>query len=345
MSNGTLDIATSPHIASGSSVDVIMRNVILALLPTVAFGVLAFGLPAALVLVTAVGSCVLTEHLACLLAGRPSTLGDASVTITGLLYGLTLPPSLPLWMVAVGGVFGVSVAKVLFGGLGGNAFNPALVGRAFVQAAFPPAMTSWTPAFLGDRFSRLPPSTLAFPFSSPPAADGVDAFSGATPLSAWKFEQQSTETAELALGLVGGSTGETCAVLILLGGLYLVVRRMMSWRTPVAVLTTVALLSGLLWLADPSVYPSPSFMLLSGGLMLGAVFMATDMVASPMTPLGLWLYGALIGVLVVVIRVWGGMPEGVMYAILFGNAVTPLIDRVIRPRVYGGRRRAAGAAG
>jgi electron transport complex protein RnfD len=242
-------------------------------------------------------------------------------------------------MNAVGAAFGVTVAKGLFGGLGQNAFNPALVGRAFAQAAFPSAMTRWHPAFATDRFAHLPSSNWAWPFSHPT----YDAVSGATPLAAWKFEGRSTETADLAFGLISGSTGETCAALILLGGLYLVWRRCMSWRIPVAVLATVAVLSGALRLVSDT-YPSPLFMLFSGGLMLGAVFMATDMVATPMTNSGLWIYGALIGVLVVVIRVWGGMPEGVMYAILFANGVSPLIDRWIQPRTYGvGTARRLGA--
>ena len=163
----TLEIHTSPHIRSGASVDVIMRNVVFALLPVAAFAIYLFGLAAALTLAVAVLSCVGTEHLLCRLAGAPSTVRDWSVTITGLLYGLTLPPALPLWMVACGGIIGVALAKFLFGGLGYNAFNPALVGRAFLQAAFPVAMTSWTPVFAGGRFTELPASTLTIPFAAP----------------------------------------------------------------------------------------------------------------------------------------------------------------------------------
>jgi electron transport complex protein RnfD len=163
----------------------------------------------------------------------------------------------------------------------------------------------------------------------------VDAITGATPLSAFKFDHVTTSTSDLALGLISGSTGETCALLILLGGVYLVARNMMNWRIPVAVLGSAFALSGILYLMDSQVYPSPFFMLFSGGLMLGAVFMATDMVASPITPLGVWIYGAIIGLLVIVIRIWGGLPEGVMYAILLANAISPHIDKVIRPRVYG----------
>jgi len=330
----TLELRTSPHILSGSSVDTIMFNVVLALLPTTLFAVYAFGLAALLSLTVALASCLVAERLACRASGSRSTLSDWSATITGLLYGLTLPPGLPLWMVAVGGFIGVWLGKSLFGGLGYNAFNPALVGRAFLQAAFPVAMTSWVPGFSDGRFGALPSSTLALPFTSP-VYDGV---TGATPLALWKFDHGVTAAGDLAFGFTSGSSGETSAILILLGGVYLIARNMMSWRIPAAIFGSVALFSGILHLVDPARYASPAFMLLSGGLMLGAVFMATDMVGSPMTSRGCVLYGTVIGVLVVVIRSWGGMPEGVMYAILLGNALSPHLDRLIRPRVYGTAR-------
>ena len=184
-----------------------------------------------------------------------------------------------------------------------------------------------------DRFTTLVPTTLTLPFSAP-IYDGITT---ATPLALWKFEQIATGARDLAVGFSSGSTGETSALLILLGGAYLVARNMMNWRIPVSIFVAVIILSGALHLADSEQFASPIFMLFSGGLMLGAVFMATDMVGSPMTSLGCCLYGALIGLLVVVIRVWGGLPEGVMYAILLGNAVTPYIDRWIRPTVYGTR--------
>lgn len=331
MNRVTLEIRTSPHILSGHSVDTIMFNVVLALLPVTAFAVYAFGLTALLTLAMALVACVATEHLVCKAAGKPSTIGDYSAVITGLLYGLTLPPGLPLWMTAAGGVIAVGLGKMLFGGLGYNPLNPALVGRAVLQASFPAAMTSWVPGFTAERFATLPSSLLAWPFSQPV----YDAVSGATPLAQWKFEHVASATTDLALGFTSGSTGETSALLILLGGAYLVARDMMSWRIPAAIFGTVAAASGVLHLVNPERYASPVFMLFSGGLMLGAVFMATDMVGSPMTRLGTVLYGVLIGLLVVVIRTWGGMPEGVMYAILLGNAVTPHFDRRIRPKVYG----------
>jgi len=327
----TLEIRTSPHIISGYSVDTIMFNVVLALIPTTLFAIYVFGLAALLTLSTALLSCLLTEYLICRWSGKASTVGDWSVTITGLLYGLTLPPGLPLWMVAVGGMIGVGVGKSLFGGLGFNPFNPALVGRAVLQAAFPVSMTSWVQGFTADRFSALPSSTLTWPFTEPV----YDIVTGATPLAAWKFDRELTEAGDLAVGFVSGSTGETSALLILLGGIYLIARNMMNWRIPAAILGTVVAFSGILHLVDAERYASPLFMLFSGGLMLGAMFMASDMVGSPMTSLGRVIYGVLIGVLVVVIRVWGGMPEGVMYAILLGNALSPHLDNLIRPTVYG----------
>jgi len=331
MLNKTLHISTSPHIVKGLSTDVIMRNVVWALLPVAFFAVYSFGLSALLVLLTSTLAAVFTEHYLCRFSKKESTVSDWSAAITGLLLGLTLPPNFPLWMAFSGGVISIALGKFVFGGLGYNVFNPALVGRAVLQAAFPVAITTWYPAFLPERFSSVSVSTFTVPFMTP----AIDGISGATPLSAFKFDHVTTETTDLALGLISGSTGETCALLILLGGIYLAARKMLNWRIPVSVLLSAFVLSGILYLIDSQTYPSPIFMLFSGGLMLGAVFMATDMVASPITPLGVWVYGAIIGLLVIVIRIWGGLPEGVMYAILLANAISPHIDNVIRPRVYG----------
>ncbi|MFT6133872.1 MAG: electron transport complex protein RnfD [Cyclobacteriaceae bacterium] len=308
-----------------------MRNVVWALLPAALFSIYAFGWNAALVLITSVSSCVLTEYFLCQVTNSRSTVSDWSAVITGLLLGLTLPPIFPLWMTFLGGVIGIGMGKFLFGGLGYNVFNPALVGRAVLQSAFPVAITTWYSILANDRFTTLHSSVLTVPFMEPV----LDGSSGATPLSAFKFDGVTTEASDLAFGLVNGSTGETSAVLIILGGIYLVVRNFMNWRIPVSILTTVSVFSGILYWVDPQQYPTPFFMLFSGGLMLGAVFMASDMVGSPITPGGVWLYGFVIGVLVVVIRIWGGLPEGVMYAILLGNTLSPHIDRLIRYRVYG----------
>lgn len=331
MLNKILNISTSPHLNKGVSTDTIMLNVVLAMLPVVLFGIYSFGINAAFVIITAIIACVVTEHLLCRLSGKESTIFDWSAVITGILLGLVLPPTFPLWMTFLGGVIAIGMGKFLFGGLGNNVFNPALVGRAVLQAAFPVAITTWYAAFQDDRFTSIHPAVLTFPFMEP-VTDGTTA---ATPLAALKFDSITTETTDLALGLVSGSIGETSAIFILLGGLYLVLRKFMNWRIPVSILVTVYVFSGILYWLNPTEYPSPEFMLFSGGLMLGAVFMATDMVASPITSTGMIIYGVIIGALVVVIRIWGGLPEGVMYAILLGNAISPHIDRLVRYRVYG----------
>ncbi len=342
-----LVVSAAPHLASGSSVDRIMLQVVVALIPTCGWAIYAFGSTALLGLAVACLSCVLFEHACCRLRRRPSTVADLSALITGLLFGLTLPPALPLWMVGVGGVVSIGLGKQLFGGLGYNCFNPALVGRACLQAAFPVAMTTWTPAFDPGRFQNLPSALFTAPFMKPTVAPpasaqvAVDGLSGATPLSAFKFEHHLTSPDALLFGLTDGSSGETSTLLILLGGLWLVAWRAMNFRITVAILTTVALSSTLLSAVFPAQCAPAAFMLLSGGLMLGATFMATDMVGSPMTNAGCWIYGVVVGILVVAIRVWGGMPEGVMYAILLGNATTPLLDRWITPRVFGTHRREA----
>ena len=335
MLNKTLNISTSPHLSKGVSTDSIMKNVVWALLPVSIFAVYVFGISALFVLITTVFSAVLTEHLLCRFSKKESTITDWSAVITGLLLGLTLPPAFPLWMAFFGGVVAIALGKFAFGGLGYNVFNPALVGRVVLQAAFPVAITSWSQAFIENRFTEVASSTFTFPFMAPK----YDAISGATPLSAFKFENIITDTNDLAFGLISGSTGETSALLIIFCGMYLVFRKMMNWRIPASILLTVYVISGILFLIDRNVYPAPVFMLFSGGLVLGAVFMASDMVASPITATGVWIYGFIIGALVVVIRVWGGQPEGVMYAILLGNAISPHIDKVIKPRVYGTRKR------
>jgi electron transport complex protein RnfD len=340
-----VEIRTSPHLKEAQSVEDIMRNVVYALLPICAYAVYQFGISALALIVVTTASCMATEAFFSRIQGRGNTVGDYSVVITGLLLALTLPPGFPLWMGAVAGVVGVGLGKSLFGGIGFNVMNPALVGRAFVQAAFPVAITTWTPAFAPGRFTELIPSTLALPFMQPPAVDqwiaglNVDAFTGATPLAIQKFDHIEAGTLDLFMGSVPGSAGESSALLILLCGLYLAFRRMMDWRIPLAVFAGALLVALPLWLANPAVYPSPGFVLFSGGLMFGAMFMATDMVASPVTPLGSLIYGLLIGVVTVVIRLFGGLNEGVMYAILLANALSPLISDWTQPRVFGAPRR------
>jgi electron transport complex protein RnfD len=339
-----IELRASPHLRPAPSVNVIMRNVVYALLPICVFAVYQFGISVLVLIVVVLLSCLGTERLFNRLSSAPSSLNDYSAVITGLLLALTLPPGFPLWMGAVAGFVAIGLGKALFGGMGFNVLNPALVGRAFVQAAFPVAITTWTPAFLPGRFMEFIPSTLALPFMLPPSVEHLlekgsqaklDGFTGATPLALQKFEGISTDSLDLLTGMVTGSAGETAAGLIFICGLYLVIRRFMEWRIPVAILASAALTAGLLQWFGGETYPTPLFVILSGGLMLGAVFMATDMVGSPLTPLGIWLYGALIGVVTVMIRQFGGLTEGVMYAILLGNACTPLIDSLTQPRAFG----------
>ncbi len=340
-----IELRTSPHLHVARTVETIMRNVVYALLPICAYAIWLSGLSALALLITTTAACVATEYLVCRISGKESSVGDFSVVITGLLLGLILPPSFPLWMAAVGGFIAVAPGKMLFGGLGFNVFNPALVGRAFLQAAFPVAIMGYTPALAVARFQEFIPSTFAVPLMKvAPLAEWiakrrVDAFTGATPLMLEKFEHVHTGLWPLLSGQRAGSSGETPALLILACGAYLILRRFMEWRTPLAMLLSAFVVSGAFYVTDPSRYPSPFFMLLSGGMMLGAMFMATDPVASPVTPLGIWIYGSLIGLITVLIRLKGGLAEGVMYAILLGNAISPLIDNLTQPRTYGARKK------
>ncbi|RMD87055.1 MAG: RnfABCDGE type electron transport complex subunit D [Candidatus Dadabacteria bacterium] len=325
-----LSVRTSPHIKRGVTVPNIMANVVLALVPISAHAVYAFGLSALLLIASTTASCLLTEYFINRVRGVENTLSDFSAVITGMLLGLTLPPGFPLWMGCVGGVVSIALGKSLFGGLGYNVFNPALVGRAFLQAAFPVAITTWHEPFQLDRFVSLIPSTLTVPFSKP-IVEGV---TGATPLALMKFDHKIVPLDTLLLGVTGGSIGELSALIILICGVYLAFRRMLDWRIPVGMTITVVLLCEALRLYNPA-YPSGLFMVTAGGFMLGAWFMATDMVTSPVTPLAVWIFSIIVGVLIVVIRLFGGLPEGVMYAILIGNAVTPLLNEATQPKVYG----------
>jgi Na+-translocating ferredoxin:NAD+ oxidoreductase subunit D len=328
-----LELTAAPYLHTPDSTEKIMWTVVASLAPVVFAGVYFFGISALLVVAATVAGALVTERA----TGPRNSLRDGSAVITGLLLGLILPPGFPMWMAFVGGAFAIGFGKVIFGGLGQNVFNPALVGRAFLQAAFPAAITTW-PAFEGGLLT-LRGDNFALPLLTP----NVDAVTAATPLGLMKFEQTGTELGALLFGNTSGSIGETSALLLLLCGAYLAYKRYLEWRIPVSILVTVTALSGLLWVINPERYADPLFMLFSGGLMFGAIYMATDMVTSPVTRLGSWVFGAGIGALVVLIRTWGGLPEGVMYAILLMNALVPFINRATRPRVFGTapRRRAA----
>jgi electron transport complex protein RnfD len=327
-----LVISTSPYLKRQMETPAVMRHVIYALLPVVLASVYYFGLSALLVIASCIAGATFSEWV---FTGRgslrESQIADGSAIVTAILLALTLPPGIPLWMAFLGAMVAIVVGKLLFGGLGHNVFNPSLTGRAFLQASFPVALTTWTAQSNLGKFLQIRGDTFAFPFATP----SFDAVTAATPLAKMKFEQTPTEVTDLLFGAVPGSTGETCAVLILLGGIYLVSRRLMQWQIPVSILATVAVFATILHLVNADQYPGPLHHLLSGGLMLGAVFMATDPVTSPLTPRGACIFGAGIGILVVLIRQFGGLPEGVMYAILLMNGATPLIDRYTQPKIYG----------
>ena len=331
MTARALFVTASPHLRAVDSTPRIMWTVAATLAPIVATATFYFGVSAVLVIAGATAGALAIERA----FGKRGALGDGSAAITGVLLGLTLPASMPMWMAFLGGAFGIGFGKVIFGGLGQNVFNPALIGRAFLQAAFPVAITTWPRP--GGPWWMLRGDNLAFPFTHPRALDAITA---ATPLGLFKFEGKGTNLTDLLVGNTGGSLGETSAIVIVLCGLYLVWRGYLNWRIPVAIAIGVTVVSGTLHALVPA-HPGPAFMLASGGLALGAVYMATDPVTAPVTNAGRWLFGLGIGVLVVVIRIWGGLPEGVMYAILLMNAFTPFINQATQPRVFGTGRRVA----
>ena len=312
-----LIISPSPHIHGGDSIEKNMRGVILALMPALLVGFYFFGFGALIVTLTSVISCVLFEYLIqrFMLKTKP-TIHDGSAIVTGVLLAMNLPANIPFWMVILGALFAIGVAKMSFGGLGNNPFNPALAGRVFLLISFPVAMTTW-------------------PVPSPLSITYLDAATGATPLSTLKRSHaEIPQLLDLLTGNMGGSLGEVSAVAILLGLLYLLVRKIITWHIPVSILLTVAVFTGILYLANPEEFASPTFHLLTGGLMLGAVFMATDYATSPMNKRGMVIYGVGIGVITVVIREFGAYPEGVSFAILIMNAFTPLINHYIKPRRF-----------
>lgn len=319
MSNYT--VAPAPHVHGGDSVKKNMLNVIIALMPAYLAGIWYFGVGALIVSCVAMASCVAFEWLISkfLLKKQPQ-INDLSALLTGLLLGMNLPSSLPWWMVVIGSLFAIGIGKMSFGGLGNNLFNPALVGRVFLLISFPAAMTTW-------------------PIPAPLTFDGsVDALTAATPLAYIKESIFTTFThAEMALGEIGGSFGETSSAALLLGLVYLLATRTISWHIPVSILSTVLVFTGIMHGIDPCTYASPLLHITSGGLLLGSIFMATDYVTSPMTKTGQIIFGVGIGLITMVIRLFGSYPEGISFAILIMNAVVPLINRYIRPKRFGAK--------
>lgn len=312
-----LVVSSSPHFLRDESIPKIMHVVILALLPAMAASVYFFGLRAVGLIVVSVVTCLFTEYVFQKIREKPITVWDGSAAITGILLALTLPPSFPYYAAALGSVFAIGIGKQLFGGIGYNIFNPALLGRAFLMATYPVLTTTWSE-----------PLTKA-------AKAGVDAVSAATPLALMKFEGKLSSHMDLFFGNVAGSMGETSALAILIGGLYLRYRGYINWKLPLGYLGSMAFLGAIFWFINPTKYPDPLFHILAGGAMLGAWFMVTDMVTSPVTPLGQWIFVICGGFLAVIIRLFGGLPEGVMYSILLMNAFVPLLNKHTKSKFFG----------
>lgn len=317
-----LIISPAPHIHGGDSVSKNMKGVIIALIPSLLAGLYFFGIGALIVTLTAVLASVLAEFLIqkYLLKGE-ITINDSSAALTGLLLALNLPSNIPVWMVVAGSFVAIGIAKMSYGGLGNNPFNPALVGRVFMLISFPVEMTTW-------------PKPIPF------SMHYLDAQTSATPLSVIKNHSGNLpDLMQMFIGNMGGSLGEISALAIVIGLIYLLARKIISWHIPVSILLTVIVFTGIMYLINPELYVSPMVHLFTGGLMLGAVFMATDYVTSPMNPRGMIVYGAGIGIITVVIRLFGAYPEGVSFAILIMNGFTPLINTYIKPKRFGEKAR------
>jgi electron transport complex protein RnfD len=342
----------------GDSIRATMLSVIIALMPAAIISVFLFGWLAVLLITLCMAGCIAAEWLALTLMGRPATpLADGSAALTGLLLALTLPAAVPWWLALTGAVFAIMLGKQVYGGLGYNPFNPALAARVVLLISFPLQMTSW----LVPMHAGLPPvnlydlDTALHLFFAGPAAIGMslDAITMATPLGHVKTEwTQGVGVAQALasydysyldafLGREGGSLGETSALALLLGGIYLLARHTITWQIPFAYLATVALLAAIFNTIDPNHYAPPLFHLLAGGLMLCAFFMATDPVSSPVTPRGQLVFGIGCGIITWSIRTYGGYPEGAMFAVVLMNCAVPLIDHYCRPRVYGRKGREA----
>ena len=316
-----LIVSPSPHLHTKTSTKSLMRDVVIAMIPAVIVSILFYGWSELLVLGVSVASCVLLEFLITkYLLKKTCTICDMSAVVTGILLAINLPSTTPWWVVFIGAVFAIGVAKMTFGGLGQNLFNPAIAGRVFLLISFPTYMTDWTrpQGFVGG---------------------GLDALSGATPLGLAKeggvAAIEGLDYMDMLFYNIGGSAGELSAIAILIGFVYLLVRKVIRPYITLSILATVAIFSGIFWGINPEQYTDPVFNLLTGGLLLGSVFMATDYVTSPMSNLGGIIYGVGIGVITMLIRYFGAYPEGVSFAILIMNSVVPLINKVCHAKKYG----------
>lgn len=333
---GKLIVSLSPHAHGTDSVEKNMYGVLIALIPALIASLYFFGLGAAVVLCTSVLACVCFEWLIVkfILKRERTTITDGSAILTGLLLGFNLPSNLPIWIIIIGALVAIGIGKMTFGGLGNNPFNPALVGRCFLLVSFPAQMTSWPVA--GQLGSYLDATTGATPLAIMKQAikSGNPDILGQLPDSfSLLLGNHSSQLADGSL-MGSGTAGEICAIALLIGLAYMLWKKIITWHIPVSIIGTVFVFSGLLHLASP-VYANPVDVILAGGLMLGAIFMATDYVTSPMTAKGQIIYGVAIGFLTVVIRNWGSYPEGMSFAILIMNGFTPLINTYIKPKRFG----------
>jgi electron transport complex protein RnfD len=304
-------VSGTPHVRSKESIQSIMRDVLIALVPASVMGIYYFGMRALILMVAAIVSAVFFEWLYEKLLKKPVTISDLSAVVTGLLLAMNMPASAPIWVAVVGSAFAIIFAKQLFGGLGQNFINPALAGRAFLLASYPTEMTSWTSA---GNF-------------------GADAVAVATPLAQLKAGvTPDASFADVLVGNIGGCIGETCAIALIIGGIYLIVKHVINWKVPVIYIATVFILTALIGRKGIRV---PAYEIFAGGLMLGAFFMATDYASSPVTPKGQIIFAIGCGLLTTLIRIFGGYPEGVSYSILIMNLVVPLIERFTEPTIFG----------
>lgn len=318
-----LYVSPSPHIHGGDSISKNMYGVLIALIPAFLVSLYFFGLGALIVTCVSVVSCVAFEYLITkYLLKREATISDGSAILTGVLLAFNLPSNLPFWIIIIGALAAIGIGKMSFGGLGRNIFNPALVGRVFLLISFPAQMTTWP----------VVDALQAFPMTY------TDANTGATVLHLIKQGgQHLPDYTSLLIGMKGGSLGEVCALALLLGFIYLLWKKIISWHIPVAIIGTVFIFTGIMYLVNPVTYVNPVYHILSGGLLLGAIFMATDYVTSPMSHVGMIVYGIGIGLLTSLIRLFGSYPEGMSFAILIMNALTPLIDTYIKSKHFGGK--------
>jgi electron transport complex protein RnfD len=323
-----LNVSLSPHAHGKETTRKLMLGVVIALLPALFTSIFYFGYGAIIVTTTSVISCLLFEYLIQrFIFRKPISITDGSAVVTGLLLAFNLPSNIPVWIIVTGSLVSIAIAKMTFGGLGNNPFNPALVGRVFMLISFPVQMTSWPiPAGFGTGYT--------------------DAITGATPLAIVKEGLKNGESisqivtqiptpAQMFLGNIGGSLGEVAAIALLIGFAYLLIRKIITWHIPVSVTGSMMIFTTILWLINPEKNADPIFHILAGGVLLGAIFMATDYVTSPMNPKAMIIYGCGIGILTVIIRVWGSYPEGVSFAILIMNAFVPLLNAYIKPKRFG----------